>query len=76
MPKLTQVQEQALEVITRDGEVYAHNGISKATARALASMGLVTFIERSATRLRPVMSAGDYRGRLVSNWSVRSNQEA
>lgn len=65
--KLSKAQEKALEAVKAAGTVYAYNGVTVATAHALARKGLVTF------NWHGVSVTTNYRTkrtRYVADWSI------
>jgi len=65
--KLTAAQTRALAAVRAAGTVYAYNGVSVTTAKALARLGLVTFTSHG------VSASTSYRTKrtcYVADWSI------
>lgn len=69
---MSRAQRVALARVRAEGTVYAYNGITIATARALAGANLVTFTDHGTQREQTK------RGRWVftRNWSISAPLEA
>lgn len=67
---MTEAQTAALARIKAVGTLYAYNGVSVATARALAARGLVTFTSHGVTS---VVNHRTGRIRHTADWSVTAN---
>lgn len=65
--KLTKAQDKALAAVRTAGTVYAYNGVTVATARALARLGLVTF---NWYGVHSTTSYRTKRTRWTADWSI------
>lgn len=65
--KLTKAQATALKMVQDTGRVYAYNGISIATARALERQGLVILHHHGVYE---TMSYRTKRVHYIADWSV------
>lgn len=70
--KLSAAQQRALAEVEREGEVWAYNGISEPTARALHRLGVAVFVARPGSRQYGTLGPMGGRGRWAANWSVRA----
>jgi hypothetical protein len=65
--KLTPAQTRALAAVKAAGRVYAYNGVTVATARALARLGLVTFHSHG---VHVTTNYRTKRTRYTADWSI------
>lgn len=65
--KLTPAQTRALAAVKAAGRVYAYNGVTVATAHALAKRGLVVFHSHG---VHATTSYRTKRTRYTADWSI------
>lgn len=65
--KLTPAQTRALAAVRAAGRVYAYNGVTVATAHALAKRGLVAF---HSYGVRATTNYRTKRTRYIADWSI------
>lgn len=68
MDKLTPTQTRALELIRREGTLYAYNGVSIATVRVLERLDLITVVESSVQTWTNRRSG---RSHSQADWAVK-----
>jgi hypothetical protein len=69
---LSPAQRYAYAKLQADGVIYAHGGVTRATALALVGAGLADWHHRPSTVQYGTLGVGSgYRGRRVQNWFIR-----